>query len=99
MFQTQKETLATLKKKKKSTTKTSNPRESQSDRQKCLTRSAAGSQWFNDLSTAGEWSHSNILFWLVLWTPPEGPAWHDSGVLWCQLAHHIDKIRVSAPRA
>lgn len=58
MFQTQKETLATLKKTNKkenqSTTKTSNPRESQSDRQKCLTRSAAGSQWFNDLSTAGE---------------------------------------------
>lgn len=47
----------------------SNLGESQSDGQECLNRSAARSQWFNDLSAAGEWSHSNILFWLVLRAP------------------------------
>lgn len=40
----------------------------------CVNRSAAHSHWFNDLSAAGEWSHNNILLWLVLLGPPEGLA-------------------------
>lgn len=34
----------------------------------------ASSQWFNDSSATGEWSHSNILFWPVLWVPLRGLA-------------------------
>ena len=36
----------------------------------------SSTQRFNDLSAAGEWSHSNILFWLVLCRAPPPPrAW------------------------
>lgn len=49
---------------------------------KSLNCSAARSRWFNDLPAAGEWSHCNILFWLVL-RAPWGSGWHDSGWRWC----------------
>lgn len=65
----------------------------ESDRQKHLNLSTARSQWFNDLSTAGEWSHSNILLWLALcsplrvwltwfwlvWVPASPSDWQDPG--------------------
>ena len=58
------------------TNTTSNLRESQTE----IPERLSSTQRFNDLSAAGEWSHSNILFWLVLCrAPPRGSDWHDSG--------------------
>lgn len=62
--------------------------------------SAARSLWFNDLSTAGEWSHSNILFRPVLQAPLRlwlTWFWPARVTLKRQPAHHIDMTRVAAP--
>lgn len=60
---------------------------------------AAHGHWFNDLSAAGEWSHSNILLWLVLRAPLRVWLtwfWLARVPLTRQPAHHIDKIRAAA---
>lgn len=61
---------------------------------KSLKRTAECSLRFKDLSVAGGRSRSNILFYPA---DPSGSGWQDSGLLGCQPARQIDKIRVAAP--